>query len=64
MIGPNVNIWKSYMWTVDKEMNMEAIFTVINTAWAVVEIRLKKIQAVRIWTNDLCDTGEALYQLN
>lgn len=52
------------MSTVDKEMNMEAIFTVINTAWAVVEIRPKKIQAVRIWTNDLCDTGEALYQLN
>ena len=30
------------MWTVDKEMNMEAIFTVINTTWAVVEIRPKK----------------------
>ena len=26
-----VNIWKSYMWTVDKEMNKEAIFAVMNT---------------------------------
>ena len=26
-----VNLWKSYMWTADKEMNTEAIFTGINT---------------------------------
>ena len=37
-----VNIWKSYMWTVDKDMNMKAIFAVMNTTQAVVKIRPKK----------------------
>ena len=26
-----VNIWKSYMWTVIEEMNMEMILAVMNT---------------------------------
>ena len=26
-----VNIWKSYAWTADKEVNMKAIFAVMNT---------------------------------
>ena len=27
-----VNIWKSYIWTADKDVNMKAIFAVMNTA--------------------------------
>ena len=27
-----VNIWKSYIWTADKDMNMKAIFVVMNTS--------------------------------
>ena len=30
------------MWTADKEVNMKAIFAVMNTTWAVVKIRLQK----------------------
>ena len=30
-----VNIWKSYIWTVDKDVNMKAILAVLNTTWAV-----------------------------
>ena len=37
-----VNIWKSYIWTADKDINMKAIFTVMNTTWAVVKIRPEK----------------------
>ena len=37
-----VNIWKSSIWTVDKDMSMKAIFTVIKTTWAVVKIRPEK----------------------
>ena len=41
-----VNMWKSYMWTVGKEMNMERILTIKNTTWATGKIRPeKKIQA-------------------
>lgn len=32
MIGSNVNIWKSCMWIAGKEINVEAIFPVMNTA--------------------------------
>ena len=34
-----VNIWKSHIWTADKEVNMKTIFAVMNTAWAVVKIK-------------------------
>ena len=34
-----VNIWKSCMWTADKEINMKAIFAVMNSSWAVLKIR-------------------------
>ena len=34
-----VNIWKSHIWTADKEVNMKTIFAVMNTTWAVVKIR-------------------------
>ena len=48
-----VNIWKSYMWTVDKDMNMKAIFAVMNTTQAVVKIRPKKnLGLYVIWTYD------------
>ena len=33
------------MGTVDKDVNMKAIFAVMNTSWAVLKIRLEKIQA-------------------
>ena len=33
------------MWTADKEVNMKAIFAVMNNTWAVVKIRLQKTQA-------------------
>ena len=53
------------MWTADKEVNMKAIFAVMNTTWAVVKIRLQKNSDVYgIWTHDLCDTGAVLYQLS
>ena len=32
-----VNVWRSYMWTADKEVNMKAIFTAMNTIYAVVK---------------------------
>ena len=32
----------SYIWTADKEVNMKAIFAVMNTTWAVVEITPEK----------------------
>ena len=60
-----VNLWKTYMWTADKEVNMKAIFAAMNTTWAVVKIRPEKNSGLyRIWTHDLCDTGAALYQLS
>ena len=37
-----VNIWKSYIWTADKDVNMKVIYAVMNTSWAVVKIRLEK----------------------
>ena len=45
-----VNIWKSYMWTADKDVNIKAILAVMNTTWAVVKIRpdkKKKFRPVR-----------------
>ena len=37
-----VNVWKSFMWTADKEVN----FAVMNTTWAVVKIRPEKISGL------------------
>ena len=34
----SVNISKSYVWTVKKEVDMKVIYAVMNTNWAVVEI--------------------------
>ena len=53
------------MWTAVKEINMKAIFLVMNTTWAVVKIRPEKYSGFYgIWTHDLCDIGAALYQLS
>ena len=35
LIQTTVNIWKSYIWTADKEVNKKAIFAVMNTSWTV-----------------------------
>ena len=60
-----VNLWKPYMWTADKDVNMKAIFAAMNTTWAVVKIRPEKNSDLhRIWTHDLCDTSAVLYQLS
>ena len=40
-----VNIWKSYVWTADKDVNIKTIFALMNTTCAVMKIRPKKIQA-------------------
>ena len=46
-------------------MNVEAIFAVMNTTWAVVKIRPEKNSGLyKIWTHDLCDTSAVLYQLS
>ena len=41
-----VGMRKSYMYTADKEMNMEAILLVMFTTYAVVKIGPKKYSAV------------------
>ena len=43
-----VNIWKSYVWTADKDVNIKAIFVLMNTTCAVMKIRPeKKFRPVR-----------------
>ena len=37
-----VNLWKSFMWTADKEVN----FAVMNNTWAVLKIRPEKISGL------------------
>ena len=57
------NIWKLYIWTVDKDVNMKVILAAIYTTSAVVKKRPKKNSGLYgFWTHDLCDTGAALYQ--
>ena len=47
----------------DWEVNMEAIFTVMNTTWAVVKIRADKNSGLYgIWSHDPCDTSEPVSQ--
>ena len=61
----SVNLWKTHMWTADKDVNMKAIFTAMNTTWAVVKIRPEKNSDLYgIWTHDLCDTSAVLYGLS
>ena len=52
--------------SLQKYVNMKAIFAVMNTNWAVVKIMPKKKKSglYGIWIHDLCDTGAALYQLS
>ena len=43
-----VNIYKSYIWTADKDVNMKAIFTVMNTTLSSSEKKAwKKFRLVR-----------------
>ena len=49
------------MWTVDKDMNMKAIFAVMNTTQAVVKIRPKKdLGLYIIWTYNQYNDQENL----
>ena len=60
-------VWinKSHIWTADKDVNLKAIFAVMNTTWAVVRIRPEKKSGLYgIWSHDLCDTGAVRYQLS
>ena len=62
-----VSMWKSYMWTLDKEKNMKAILVVMNTSYLrSSESRAWKKNSglPRICTHDLCDTGAVLYELS
>ena len=53
------NIWRSYIWTADKDMNESDLRSDVhylgsseNKAW-----KKKKSGLYGIWTHDLCDTG-------
>ena len=56
-----LNIWKSYMWTVEWRIKWRMIIAVIYATFAVAK---RKPEMYGIRTLDLCDTGAALYQLN
>ena len=56
------NIWKSYIWTADKDMNesdprsnVHYLGSSENKAW-------KNSGLYGIWTHDLCDTGAPVSQ--
>ena len=58
------NIWKSYIWTADKDVNesdprsnVHYLSSSENKAW-------KKFRPVRDLNPYLCNTGAALYQLS
>ena len=56
---------RSYIWTVEKDMNLRLIIAVIHTTWAVVKFKPEKNSGLNgIWTHDLCDTGAVLYRLS
>ena len=58
-------MWKSCIWTADKNVNMKAIFAVMNTTWAVVKIRPEiNLGLYWIWTHDLWNTGAHYSSLN
>ena len=61
-----VNIWKSYIWTADKDVNMKAIFSLMNTTWAVVKIRPEKNSGqYGIWTHvHYCEDGFHIHGFN
>ena len=53
------------MWTVVVQNELEMIFIVMNTTWAVVTKKAEtNLGLYRIWTHDLCDTSAVLYQLS
>ena len=51
------NIWKSYIWTADKDVNE-------SDPRSNVHYLGSSENKYGIWTHDLCDTGAALYQLS
>ena len=58
-------MYENQLRRINKEVNKKAIFTVMNNNWAVTEIKPEKSSVLYgIWTHDLCDTGEVLYQLS
>ena len=59
------NIWKSYIWTADKDLNIKVILTVMHTTWAVVKVGPEKNSGpYGIWTHDLHNTGATLCHLS
>ena len=59
------NIWKSYIWTANKDVNesdprsnVDYLSSTENKAWK------KNSGLYMIWTHDLCNTSAALYQLS
>ena len=56
MVNSWLNIWVSYMWTVE-ETKIEAILAVMNTTQLVVKLRPEKNSGpYEIWTHDLWNT--------
>ena len=45
-----MNIWKSYIWTTDRDVNMKVIFAVMSTTWAVVNINPEKNSGLNFTT--------------
>ena len=56
------NIWKSYIWTADKDVNESEPRSNVHYLGSSENKAWKKFRP--IWTHDLCDTGAALYQLS
>ena len=58
------NIWKSYIWTADKDVNESDPRSNVHYLGGSENKAWKNSGLYRIWTYDLCDTGAVLYQLN
>ena len=58
------NIWKSYIWTADKDVNESDPRSNVHYLSSSENKPEKNSGLYGIWTHDLCDTGAALYQLS
>ena len=58
------NIWKSYIWTADKDVNESDPHSDVHYLGSSENKAWKNSGLYGIWTHDLCDTGAALYQLS
>ena len=57
------NIWKSYIWTADKDTNESDLRSDVHYLGSSENKAWKKISGLYgIWTHDLCDTGAAVSQ--